>query len=132
VRYWYIDDDPDDRELLFDAMASLYPDVVFTLFSNGEEAIKQIPACTDDVPNLIVLDLNMPCLSGKDILPVIKAFPKFSDTKFAVFSTSSSPTDKKWAEQNEALFITKPFTTKGFIAAAKMLHDYCPAQTESK
>jgi CheY-like chemotaxis protein len=123
--FWYVDDDEDDQDFLKEALSERFPNISLKLFSKGEDMINEIPAVVNNsLPHLIILDLNMPGLSGKDLVSVIRAFPKLDHTKIAFFSTSSSPNDKRWADGCSALFLTKPFHHKELLVTSALMIDY--------
>ena len=64
-------------------------------------------------PSLIVLDLNMPELDGRQTLKAIKDNPSFQHIPVAVVTTSSSRIDREVCQKlGASLFLTKPDTYK--------------------
>lgn len=60
-------------------------------------------------PNLILLDLNLPQLSGPEVLKAVKGDPETSSIPVIVLSTSSAPSDIAACYSNHAAcYITKP------------------------
>ncbi|OLY95671.1 hypothetical protein BUE76_00175 [Cnuella takakiae] len=57
---------------------------------------------------MIVLDLNMPVMNGREALSKLRSIPRYSDTPVVVFATSSSPSDRDFVTALGAQFITKP------------------------
>ncbi|MES2880953.1 MAG: response regulator [Bacteroidota bacterium] len=106
----YADDDRDDRELVAEAFNKYAPFIEVVEFINGAETIQylQTLSAMDPAPCLIILDVNMPKMSGKEALTKIRLMERFSNTPAILFTTSSQPADKLYAEQFGAGFISKP------------------------
>ena len=62
--------------------------------SNGEEALASIVSFK---PDLILLDIMMPKISGFDVLDIIKNTPEASNVKIVVLTALSQESDKKRA-----------------------------------
>ena len=102
------DDDQDDREIFFEALASLDSDVLYEGVEDGQEAINALANHTS-LPNIIFLDINMPIMDGWDVLKKLKSESPYVDIPVIVYSTSSGQKEKKLAFDLGALcFITKP------------------------
>ena len=85
------EDDPDDQEMLKEVFASV--DVSFILFfvNNGSEILSALEKLKDgQMPCLIVLDYNMPGLSGADILRELSTNKRYKNIPKVVWSTSGS------------------------------------------
>jgi CheY-like chemotaxis protein len=93
----YVDDDPDDREFLYNAIKNINPDIEVILAENGLEAMEYLKSiqANKDLPGLIVLDLNMPLLDGRETLKRIKDDPALSSLKVVVFTTGENPNEKR-------------------------------------
>ena len=61
-----------------------------------------------DLPCLIILDINMPVLDGKEALSFIKRNERLSDIPVVVFTTSASELDKLYCKRLGTEMITKP------------------------
>jgi CheY-like chemotaxis protein len=76
-------------------------------------------------PCLIILDINMPVLNGKEAVKEIRQIEPYQEIPIVLFSTSSLPYDKKFAEKNNAGFLTKPLNTEQLARIAEQFLDYC-------
>jgi len=105
-----IEDDDDDRILIEEAASEVDPDLVFIHKWNGKEgmAFLQKQKEFSDYPCLILMDLNMPVMNGKEALARIKNDPDLKKIPVVVFSTSSNKGDHNYCEQYGAELITKP------------------------
>jgi CheY-like chemotaxis protein len=107
-----VDDDADDREIVQECFeAGGISNVDF--FESGSAILNYLNAITDhaDLPRLIISDLNMPAITGIDLLKSIKRNPAFKFIDVVILST----TDKEDYMQECLRFgaracFTKPYT----------------------
>lgn len=107
----YVDDDADDRELLAEAIHEASPEMGVLLAENGLKALeclKGIKETQETSLCLIVLDLNMPFLSGRETFEKIKEDKTFQGVPIIVFSSSEKPQDKTLFQQQGIEYFTKP------------------------
>lgn len=106
----YADDDTDDLQLVEDAFLTYTSNVEVITVTDGVRALTYLESLSkfDPQPCLIILDINMPKMSGKDVLKELRKTDLYKDTPVVLFSTSSLPQDKEFAIQHNAGFITKP------------------------
>ena len=127
VVIFYADDDPDDREFLIDAFEKHPAPVDLITCANGLEAIRffnnSLPSGT--LPCLIVLDLNMPILDGKEVLQRLRTMDRVKDIPVVFFTTSSQEADRVFASQYNAGFITKPVNMEQMKSIADRLIEHC-------
>jgi two-component system, chemotaxis family, response regulator Rcp1 len=110
-----VDDDPTDRELFVDAINLSGKKYSVAEAANGEEAISFLNNA-ESLPQLIILDLNMPVKDGRETLKEIKQHHLFKSLPVCIMSTSSAHFDVENAYQNgAALFLVKPFDFKELI-----------------
>ena len=79
---------------------------------NGEEALAKLNA---DPVELILCDINMPEMSGSELVKKVRQMPSCENTKIIMVSTESSQEiiDSSIADGANG-FITKPFTQEQF------------------
>ncbi|GAB3894814.1 response regulator [Spirosoma agri] len=105
---WIVDDDEDDQYLFELAFKRLVPPVQIKLLNDGEDLLPNL-ADSDDLPGLVILDLNMPRLNGFEALKQLRAEPAYQALPVVVLTTSSSYEDRERAVQLGANgFLTKP------------------------
>src|SRR3954470_19477922 len=90
----YADDDADDLELVQDAFKQYSNDVEVITFFDGEQALSHLQKLnhSDPEPCLIILDVNMPGLSGKEVLVKLREMEAYSSIPVVLFTTSNQPT----------------------------------------
>ena len=127
----YVDDDPDDRELVRDAFYKHVNKVEMLCFGSGSEALSYLAETkADRMPCLIILDINMPILGGKEILVRLRQMDKFQTVPVVLFSTSTMPDDKQFAECNGAGIITKPLSMHQMEAVILLFIDHCQLEIQ--
>lgn len=92
------DDDSDDRFLALVAFKSLNVAHSIDFVNNGLELLDYLNtrlSLKRELPDLILLDLNMPKKDGREALQEIKSHPKLKHLDVIIFSTSNSEKDKE-------------------------------------
>lgn len=108
-----IDDDVDDREFFEEALNSIDPSAHCLTAVNGEDALVKLFDNTDDLPDYIFLDLNMPRMDGKSFLCKMMKDVRLKHIPVIIFSTSSDPMDLKETRDLGAIhYIVKPYDFK--------------------
>ena len=87
-----IDDDLDDHEIFSMALEDLDRPVKLVSEFNPVSALSRLEH-TDERPDIIFLDLNMPRMNGKQCLEEIRKFPHLNETPIVIYSTSSEIRD---------------------------------------
>ena len=108
----YADDDADDRLWVSEACTLVNLPAHVRFLENGRQVLDYLsvqPAV--NLPSLIVLDLNMPELDGRQTLKQLKASPAFQDIPVAIVTTSSNKIDQEVCKRlGASVYLTKPFT----------------------
>lgn len=121
------DDDEDDRYLIQEAFRRQYPASRLSAVQDGEELLsflgKQSPKT--DMPDLILLDLNMPRLDGREVLKQLKGNPDWCHIPVVVLTTSDAQPDVQRSYTDGAnSFITKPANFQGLLDTTQVLWHY--------
>ncbi len=107
-----MDDDATDRELFSEAVSLVGGNHKVEEAQNGEVALEYLYTA-GRLPDLIILDLNMPIKDGRETLTELKAHPRLRHIPVCIMSTSSSPFDVESAYNAGAtLFLVKPLDFK--------------------
>jgi CheY-like chemotaxis protein len=114
IRILLVEDDADDVELLQEALNDSKVECDMDVIMEGDKVVPFLTSATE-LPDVIVMDFNLPKLHGREILTLIRQSKKFSHIPVVVLTTSASPHDMQFANDNGAnRFITKPSTIHGF------------------
>jgi CheY-like chemotaxis protein len=111
-----IEDDEDDSLWIEEAACEVDPGLVFVNKPNGRDALYFLNRQKeqDYLPCLILLDINMPVMNGKETLLGYKKDPAFNKIPIIVFSTSFHVADVQFCERLGVELITKPDRIKEF------------------
>ncbi|MBS1565900.1 MAG: response regulator [Bacteroidetes bacterium] len=107
-----VDDDPDDRQIILDSFLENTAQIDYIFIENGEQLMNTLhQAGPDELPALILLDLNMPGLPGLQALKQIKNHSQFRDIPTIVLTTSQLEKDQDLSYKFGAnCFVQKPGT----------------------
>jgi len=108
----YADDDTDDKDWVSEACAAIDKTLSLIFVENGRQVLDYLlKTGPDHFPALIVLDLNMPELDGRQTLRKLKTHPLYQQIPVAIVTTSTNRIDRDVCRQlGASLFLTKPDT----------------------
>ncbi|HVI59531.1 MAG TPA: response regulator [Luteimonas sp.] len=127
-----VEDNPDDVELTRIAFAEAKVANNLVVAGDGAEALDYLFARgahagrdPDDLPSIVLLDLNLPKVDGREVLQAIRANEKTRGLPVVVLTTSTEPFD---VEASYALgvnsYIRKPVDFEQFVWAVKQVGLY--------
>jgi len=104
------DDDPEDQEILKDAILRLEPDADIYSVVNGLQAIEYLLNCPDaNLPELLIFDYKMPIYNAIEVLEKIREVPRLKAIPKVVWSTSNQPEHVRSCMEKGALqYFVKP------------------------
>ena len=119
-----IDDDIDDVMLAKSTFESIKADVDFHYLLTPDNIIQYLQQkFNGHLPDLILLDLNMPAIDGRDILKELKENKEYSGIPVVIFTTSRSEEDKINCFRLKAnSFVPKPLS---FNHWEPVMHSIC-------
>lgn len=113
-----VDDSKVMRDMVVACLRGL-PEARFTQAGSGLEAIERLSLGRFD---LVVLDLNMPDISGIEVLEFVRAQDALKKLPIVVVTTRGDEASRSAAlTAGASLFMTKPFTPEGIVAEAQRL-----------
>jgi len=126
------DDDPDDRLMAREAWEEAHLKNQLRFVEDGRELLDYLYRKGDYLepgaaprPGLILLDLNMPRLDGREALLRIKADPDLRTIPVVILTTSAAEEDiLRTYDLGSNSFITKPVTFDGLVEVLKSLGTY--------
>ena len=129
IQVLLIEDNPGDVRLLEEAFRELDADIHMQVARDGAEGLEMVlqtpPAKTNWYPDLILLDLNLPKVSGHDVLARIKNNPQTCRIPIIVLTSSRAESDVRRAYESHAnAYLKKPSTLDGLISAAQQIKSF--------
>lgn len=127
------DDDEDDRLLTIQALEAAHVSNAIATVEDGEQLLDYLyqrgeyAGETGEAPRpgLILLDLNMPKMDGREALKVIKSDKTLRDIPIVILTTSRADQDiLRSYELGVNSFISKPVTFSGLVEAMNVLGKY--------
>ena len=120
-----VEDSLADVELTLDALqdAKVANDV--TVVRDGAAALEHLRAHPDNAPDLVILDLNLPRLTGHEVLAAMRADEALRRIPVAVLTTSSAESDvEKSYDLGANCFLTKPVEIEQFIHVVQSIDNF--------
>lgn len=124
-----VDDDPEDIRFTLEALKEAKLRNRFSSVNSGEEAqdylLRRPPHESAPRPDLILLDLNMPGMDGRELLKWLKDQPELKKIPVVILTTSSADADiARSYELNAACYITKPVDLDEFVKVVRTIEDF--------
>jgi CheY-like chemotaxis protein len=122
-----VDDDDDDLFFIREIIESQGHSFEIKEAKNGVDALNYLEdgLKKSEMPCLIIMDMNMPRMDGKQTISKIKENEDLEKIPVVVFTTSSNVAHQKYFETQGIRFITKPFDYKVFTKEIINLLAYC-------
>ena len=124
-----VEDNEGDIVLTREALSDAKIKNKVSVARDGEEALNYLNNAFDDtenlLPDLILLDINLPKVDGKEVLRYIKSTAVLKKIPVVMLSTSSNELDIADSYNNYAnCFISKPVDFNKFFDVVKMIEDF--------
>jgi CheY-like chemotaxis protein len=124
---FYVEDDEDFAFIMQHAVQEVKDGLTVKIIDNGKDALEQLKQLTEArvKPKLILLDLNLPGLSGLDLVKRIREIPFLKYTPVVFFSTSDNPKDVKASlEFGANAYLTKPAGYLNLVNCVESLYNF--------
>jgi CheY-like chemotaxis protein len=125
-----VEDDPGDQKLIKQSLLKQKISNDIHIADTAEAALEYLNICKQDnsdhpLPDLILLDLNMPGIGGKEFLKLIKKDDKLDTIPVVILTTSDSDQDILESYKLHASgYIKKPVSLEGFQKVMQELEEY--------
>jgi two-component system response regulator len=128
VRVLLVEDNPNDVEIARRALAKAAARIDLTVARDGQEALDILAGDGKGgvpLPHLILLDLNLPKVDGREVLEKVKADPKLKRIPIVILTVSSQKEDvARCYDTGVNTFITKPIKFDDFLRAVATIDEY--------
>ena len=123
----YADDDIDDIKFVEESFSETTKNIELITAYNGIDLINYLELLNQLDPNpcLIILDVNMPLLNGKETLLKIRQMDRFKNIPVVLFTTSSTDLDRSFARKYNAGFVTKPLDSGQMRNITEQFIEHC-------
>ncbi|MCP5095027.1 MAG: hybrid sensor histidine kinase/response regulator [Chloroflexi bacterium] len=119
----YIEDDPASRRLVQRVLGSKGYNVLV-----ADDGLKGISLAREKNPHLILMDINLPSMDGREITTRLRSLPHFSETPIVALTANHSPGSRELALAAGCTgFMTKPIDVGSF---PKQVRDYLEGHAE--
>jgi CheY-like chemotaxis protein len=129
IRILLVEDDPGDVLIMREALEDSKILTDLHVVDNGESALEFLDrrgAYADAaVPDLILLDLNLPRLDGREVLARVKSDPALRRIPIVVLTTSSAEEDiVRSYDLHANAYVTKPVDLDQFLNVVKQIDEF--------
>ena len=125
-----VEDEPGDARLIEEAFLAASFKCKLHRAADGIEAMEYLRSILDGtqdmgLPDLVLLDINMPRMNGHEVLAEMKADSRLREIPVVVLSTSTAPRDITGAyNEGAAGFVTKPLDVGTLFDAIQGIENY--------
>ncbi|SCL28815.1 response regulator [Micromonospora inyonensis] len=129
VRILVVDDDPGDVLMIEEALEDSDVEKVIDVVGDGQEAmefLRQEGRHTEaQRPDVILLDLNMPRMDGRQVLGAVKSDDDLRTIPIVVLTTSNADTDIVGSYTLQAnAYVTKPIDLDDFNDVVRRIDEF--------
>lgn len=129
IRVLLVEDNPADTELTLDTLATSKLHVKIDVVHDGALALAYLfgrpPYAGVDPPDLILLDLNLPKVDGREVLERLKADERLKRIPVVILTSSDAERDiAKSYELGAACYVTKPVGLEEFRAIVRSIEEF--------
>jgi two-component system response regulator len=123
----HIDDDEDDRLILEGALKKLDTQIIVQQADCGSAALSYLQQSKQfqNLPSLVVLDLNMPGMNGTEVIKEMKKDEKLASLPLVIFTTTSENGYKDFLAKENIALLTKPSSPCELVERVRTMLSYC-------
>ncbi|MBA2479333.1 MAG: response regulator [Planctomycetes bacterium] len=133
-----VDDNPGDLQMIEEAFKDSRIDVSFHSARHAAEALEHLTrheVCGTPLPDVVILDLNMPGLGGRDIISIMRGDRAWKHIPIVVFSGDASIDAQRTCQELGAHeVVVKPGTYSKYLSLVQRLPRFwrAPAQRPAR
>ncbi len=131
-----VEDNPTDVFVIKEVLERCGPDLDVRLVSNGQDALQYLQELSRDeqtsCPALVLLDLNLPRVTGIDVLRALRSSSRCRGIPVIVVTSSSAETDRYAAQQLGAEgYFQKPTELTAYMELAELIKRFLGTKEKS-
>lgn len=122
-----VEDNPGDVRLIREAFSTLERGTALEIVTRGDEAVELLTqqATDDSLPDIALLDLNLPGRDGCGILETIRDDPRLQYLPVVILTSSEAEEDiARCYDANANAYVTKPTDPTAFRAVAEAVERF--------
>ena len=124
-----VEDNPGDVSLCEEALGESKMRNHLAVVGDGEEAMaylrREDPFADAVRPDLILLDLNLPRMDGREVLEAIKSDDALKEIPVVILSSSAADRDVEQSYQHHAnCYVVKPLDFQQFVNIVRNIHEF--------
>jgi CheY-like chemotaxis protein len=108
----YVEDDFDDKELMKELFEPVQ-EYELVILDDGLDLLQYLDKA-EEIPALIILDINMPVIDGKKSIRNLKSKKRYKDIPVVMYSTTTNAQEIQWYKLLGVDVITKPTSYSDF------------------
>ncbi len=125
-RLLLVEDNPADVRLLTEALVEADVNAEVTSSFDGEDALRLLKHGGFELPDAVILDLNLPRMGGRELLAAIRHDVELSELPVVILSTSHYDGDLRACQALHAhAFVVKPVGFEEFVDVARRIGRIC-------
>ena len=125
IRILLVEDNADDETLTLRALKNIGDHILVEVARDGEEAVRRLADDEQAVPNLVLLDLHLPKISGLEVLKRIREDERTAQILVVVLTSSDEPDDVRACyREHSNSYIHKPVSFGEFSEVVQRLGVY--------
>lgn len=118
----YVEDDFDDKELMKELFQPV-KEYELVILDDGLDLMQYLDKA-EDIPSLIILDINMPVVDGKKSIRNLKSKKRYKDIPVVMYSTTTNAQEIEWYKLLGVDVITKPTSYADFQSITSKFISY--------
>jgi len=120
-----IEDNEGDVELILEAFNSHSTMLEISVIDNGEDALLSLKCKEGILPDLILLDINLPKVDGREVLRFVKNDEELKKIPVVMLTSSNLQKDIEYSYNNYAnCYMVKPGNLNDFINMIKSIETF--------
>jgi len=120
-----VEDNPADARLTVEAFRSTDAELQVEVCEDGESALARLRDPSVPLPQMVLLDLNLPGIDGREVLETIKADPSLCRVPVCILTTSRRDEDIERAYTHHTnCYVVKPVDLNAFRVAVQQIERF--------